>query len=140
MNKHLPDNPSRGFYQPLHRPPPSLSLYSCPSIIFCGRPESYHHHARDSGLTIPVPALLVLSFLGAPPLAPSCALRSRKWAQRSDKDSLSFVEVGSEKISALSEGELGVRWKGDAGRRRLLPEVPGRARPACSRCSSVQLR
>lgn len=32
---------------------------------------------------------------------------------------------------------LGVRWKGEVGSLRLLLEAPGRARPACSRCSSV---
>lgn len=84
--------------------------------------------------------LAVLPFLDAASPAPSCALRSRKFAHRSARDSLSLAEVGSEKTSVLRDGELGVRWKGDMGRRRLLVEVPGRASPACSRCSSVQLR
>src|SRR3569833_305139 len=69
----------------------------------------------------------------------SSTLRSRKLAHRSPSDSLPDVGVGSEKNSVLSDGVLGVRWKGDVGSRRLLlADVPGRARPACSRCSSVQ--
>ena len=84
-------------------------------------------------------ALLELPFLLGESPEPSWALRSRKLAHSSDNDSLSLEDDGSEKTSALSEGELGVRVKGDMGRRRLF-EAPGRARPACSRCSSVQLR
>lgn len=106
-----------------------LSPESTPYALDCGRPDPAS-----------VAALLMLPFRDGASPAPSCALRSRKPAHSSASDSLSLAEVGSEKRSALSEGELGVRWKGDAGRRRLLPEAPGRARPACSRCSSVQSR
>lgn len=88
----------------------------------------------------PVATLLALPFLDGPSLVPSCALRSRKPAQSSAKDSLSLADEGSENMSALSDGELGVRWKGERGRRKELLEPPGRASPACSRCSSVQLR
>jgi hypothetical protein len=42
--------------------------------------------------------------------------------------------------SVLSEAVLGVRWKGESGSLREPAEVPGRARPACSRCSSDQFR
>lgn len=69
---------------------------------------------------------------------PSSALRSRKPVQRSANDSL--FEGESVKNSADRDGVLGVRWKGDMGNRRLLFEAPGLARPACSFCSSVQLR
>lgn len=88
----------------------------------------------------PVATLETLSFRFVPSLDASSTLLSRKPAQRSASDSLVDVGVGSEKNSALSDGVLGVRWKGDAGSRRLLVDVPGRARPACSLCSSVQLR
>jgi len=45
--------------------------------------------------------------------------------------------MGSE--MELREGVEGVRRKGDMGRRRLeeLDAAPGRARPACSRCSGL---
>ena len=36
-----------------------------------------------------------------------------------------------------SEGVLGVRCQGDTGVRRFGFEAPGRARPACSRCSAT---
>lgn len=82
--------------------------------------------------------LLTLPLLLPAAELPSSALRSRKPVQSSARDS--FVAGDSVKYSLDSEGVLGVRWKGDAGRRRELLEVPGRARPACSFCSSVQLR
>jgi hypothetical protein len=69
---------------------------------------------------------------------PSSALRSSNPVHRSASDSL--VAGGSLKNSVDSEGVLGVRWNGDAGKRKLLLDVPGLARPACSFCSSVQLR
>jgi len=45
----------------------------------------------------------------------------------------------SVKNSVDNEGVLGVRWNGDMGKRKLLFDAPGLARPACSFCSSVQL-
>jgi hypothetical protein len=81
--------------------------------------------------------LLTLPLL-LPAVEPSSALRSRNPVHRSASDSL--VAGGSLKNSVDSEGVLGVRWNGDMGKRRLLLDVPGRARPACSFCSSVQLR
>lgn len=89
--------------------------------------------------------LEALPFLECDPMIsdvrPSSALRSRNPAQRSARDSLpDDVDGASEKNSVLSEGVLGVRWKGEAGRRSVLCEAPGRARPACSFCSSVQAR
>jgi hypothetical protein len=80
-------------------------------------------------------AELTLSLL-LPDLDPSSALLSRKPVQRSASDSL--LGGGSVKNSEDKEGVLGVRWKGDTGRRRLIFEAPGLARPACSFCSSVQ--
>lgn len=71
---------------------------------------------------------------------PSSTLRSKKPAQRSAKDSFPDEGAFSEKNSVLRDGVLGVRWKGETGRRRVLFEAPGRARPACSFCSSVQAR
>lgn len=93
-----------------------------------------------SGLVAPVATLDALPFLDPSCVLPSSALRSRKLAHRSANDSLLAEEgVGSEKKSVLRDGVLGVLWKGEVGRRRLLLEAPGLARPACSRCSSVQL-
>lgn len=113
---------------------------------FCN--EKTTPYALDSGLPVTVVlvvVLLTLAFrdpvsLEGPSPAPSCALLSKKFAHRSARDSLSLADVGSEKMSLLRDGELGVLWKGDVGSRKLPPEPPGRARPACSRCSSVQLR
>lgn len=91
-----------------------------------------------------VPMLDTLPFLESKPITsdvrPSSALRSRKPAQRSARDSLPDADGASEKKSVLKDGVLGVRWKGDAGRRRVLCDAPGRARPACSFCSSVHAR
>ena len=39
--------------------------------------------------------------------------------------------------SVDSDGVLGVRCQGDMGVRRFGLDAPGRARPACSRCSVV---
>lgn len=92
-------------------------------------------------LSGPVAALEPLPFLDPSPGLPSSALRSRKLAHRSDRDSLlADVGVGSEKNSVFKEGVLGVLWNGECGRRRVLLEAPGLARPACSRCSSVQFK
>lgn len=86
-----------------------------------------------------------LPFLESGPIIsdvlPSSALRSRNPAHRSARDSFPDVDGGaSEKNSVLRDGVLGVRWKGEAGRRSVLCDAPGRARPACSFCSSVQAR
>jgi hypothetical protein len=69
---------------------------------------------------------------------PSAASRSRKSCHSSASDSLLLellaINIGSD--IEFNEGVLGVRRKGDMGIRREEPEdVPGRARPACSRCS-----
>lgn len=105
------------------------------------------YHGPDSGLATAVPVVVLLTLalrdpesFENPSPAPSCALLSKKFAHNSARDSLSLADVGSEKTSALSEGELGVLWKGDVGSRKLPTEPPGRARPACSRCSSVQFK
>lgn len=123
-------------------PPPRLGItnHSLP----LQQPSSSHsppYAPLVSGLVL---TLLILSFLDDG--APSSTLRSRNPAHRSASDSLvaappaDDAEAASAKNSVLSAGELGVRWNGEAGRRRVLLRVPGRARPACSRCSSVQLR
>lgn len=68
--------------------------------------------------------LETLPFLESGPMIsdvlPSSALRSRNPAQRSASDSLPDVDEVSEKNSVLKEGVLGVRWKGEAGRRSVL--------------------
>jgi hypothetical protein len=99
-----------------------------------------HFQPLVSGRVTPVAALETLSFLEAASPEPSSALRSRKPAHRSANDSFAEVGVGSEKNSVFRDGVLGVLWNGDAGKRRLPAEAPGRARPACSRCSSVQFK
>ena len=68
-------------------------------------------------------------------LAPCCASCSRNPDQSSARDSLLVVLVYS---SLLSDGLLGVRWKGEMGMRRLVLEAPGRDSPACSRWSAGQ--
>jgi hypothetical protein len=95
-----------------------------------------------SGLVVPVAVLDMLPFLDPmpPPIEASSTLRSKKPAHRSARDSLPEVGTGSEKKSVFRDGVLGVLWKGEVGRRSVLLEVPGRARPACSRCSSVQFK
>ena len=75
------------------------------------------------------------------PLAslPSAASRSKKSCHSSARDSLLLellaINIGS--VAELSEGVEGVRRKGESGMRRPfeLEAVPGRASPACSRCS-----
>lgn len=62
-----------------------------------------------------------------------CASCSRKFDHSSARDSLRLEFSG--KNSECMVGVLGVLWKGDIGARRRLFEPPGRARPACSRCS-----
>ena len=58
----------------------------------------------------PVAMLLTLSFRDGGSPTPSCALRSRKLAHSSARDSLSLDDEGSEKMSVLRDGELGVRF------------------------------
>lgn len=96
-------------------------------------------------------ALVLLSLLGGgdaalpllEPSFPSADSRSRKSCHSSASDSLLLellaMSIGSE--AELSEGVEGVRRKGDSGMRRLeaVDAVPGRARPACSRCSAYLL-
>lgn len=91
-------------------------------------------------MVMPVPALEKLSVLGFGPSDPSSTLLSRKPAHKSASDSFPDVGVFSEKNSVLKDGVLGVLWKGDDGSRSVLFDAPGLASPACSFCSSVQLR
>ncbi len=64
----------------------------------------------------------------------TCASCSRKFDHSSARDSFRLVRSVNNSVEV--DGVLGVRWNGDKGARRvLLPEVPGRASPACSRCS-----
>ena len=81
--------------------------------------------------------LLTLPLL-LPAVEPSSALLSRNPVHSSANDSLFAGD--SVKNSVDNEGVLGVRWNGDMGKRKLLFDAPGLARPACSFCSSVQLR
>lgn len=66
-------------------------------------------------------------------LIPSCASCSKKSDQSSARDS--FLVPPSGKKSVDKAGVLGVLCHGDKGTRRLGFDAPGRARPACSRCS-----
>lgn len=87
--------------------------------------------ARDGRL----PTVAVLPLL----LLPTSASCSRKLLHSSASDSLllllSFIIGWSE----FREGVLGVRRKGDIGIRRLPVMPPGLDRPACSRCSVVEI-
>lgn len=67
--------------------------------------------------------------------APSCASCSRKSDHSSAKDSFRLLLSGKKSVD--SDGVLGVRCHGEIGTRRLGFEAPGRARPACSRCSAT---
>lgn len=68
------------------------------------------NHAFET--VCPATVLLMLSLRDAPAapsvVVPSWALLSRKLAQSSAMDSLSLAWMGSEKTSALKDGELGV--------------------------------
>lgn len=83
------------------------------------------------GLLMPatLPALLLVP--------PSCASRSKNSDQSSASDSLLPPALSGMK-SEDNVGVLGVRRKGDSGTRKAEFEAPGRARPACSRCSVIQ--
>jgi hypothetical protein len=85
--------------------------------------------------------LTVLPLLDASPF-PSAASRSKKSCHNSARDSLLLellaMSMGSA-AAALSDAVDGVRLNGDdSGMRRPveLDDVPGRARPACSFCST----
>jgi hypothetical protein len=67
-------------------------------------------------------------------LAPSDASLSRKSDHRPANDS--FRPLPS-KVSAISDGVLGVRCHGDIGVLRFGFDAPGLASPACSRCSAI---
>ena len=67
-------------------------------------------------------------------LIPSCASCSKKSDHSSARDS--FLVPPSGKNSVDNAGVLGVRCHGDTGTLRFGLEAPGRARPACSRCSA----
>ena len=68
-------------------------------------------------------------------LIPSWASCSRKSDQSSARDS--FLVPPSGKKSVDNAGVLGVRCHGDIGTLRFGFEAPGRASPACSRCSAI---
>lgn len=76
------------------------------------------------------------------PSFPSAASRSRKSCHSSASDSLLLellaINIGS--LALLSEGVEGVRRNGEEGMRSpKVDAAPGRARPACSRCSRVRV-
>lgn len=99
---------------------------------------SFKHFVPYFGTTLLTLALL-LPPAALPAALPSSACLSKNPVHSSAKLSLG-VPCRSGKNSALRLGVLGVRWKGLCGRRSEEPAVPGRARPACSFCSSVQER
>ena len=69
------------------------------------------------------------------PLPLFCASVSKKSVHVPASESP--LDLGSEvRNSVESEGVLGVRCQGDIGVRRLGFDAPGRASPACSRCST----
>ena len=87
----------------------------------------------------PTPPTLVggVAWLSLLEFAPSCAASfSRKFDHSSARDSLLLPLFVALRWSMFREGVEGVRRKGESGIRRELFEAPGRARPACSRCST----
>jgi hypothetical protein len=103
-------------------PDSSFSIYLSP------KPSTLPPRSLRGGGGLAALPLLELSL-------PSAASRSRNSCHISAKDSL-LLELEAANIGSESDGVEGVRRKGDEGRRRLdMPDAPGRARPACSRCS-----
>jgi hypothetical protein len=149
---HPDDNMMRHHGSPTDRPIWNAKMQK---ILFSRQPafDLHYHNATRNGVSYTWnyhPLELsppLVSGLGAelltlplllPALEPSSALLSRNPVHRSASDSL--FDSDSVKNSVDNEGVLGVRWNGDTGKRKLLFEAPGLARPACSFCSSVQLR
>lgn len=65
----------------------------------------------------------------------------KKFVQSSPSEGwLAPVGTGSEKMAACRAGVLGVRPKGEAGKRRVLADAPGLARPTFSLTSSFHSR
>jgi hypothetical protein len=110
---------------------PSLSWPSVRSCIYFSAP--------------PNAPLLTGGLLGVPglPLSfPSAASLSRKSCHNSASDSLllELLAMSMGSLALLSDAVEGVRRKPDMlGRRRPVDAAPGRARPACSRCSEEVL-
>ena len=71
-------------------------------------------------------------------VAPSCASCSRKSDHSPASDSFLLLP-SSGKNSVDKAGVLGVLCHGDTGALRLGLDAPGRARPACSRCSKIRV-
>lgn len=130
------------------RPRPSFAPNHAPNAkmvslsVYC-TPISLAHRLYTTSHCPPPLSLLGGGLVALPllePSFPSAASLSKKSCHSSAKDSLLLellaINIGS--LTLLSEGVEGVRRKGEMGMRR--PEVdaaPGRARPACSRCSVV---
>lgn len=103
------------------------------------------NHIYFSMIPRPLPVSLRgggdVAILPLPRRDSSPASRSRKSDQSSASDSLLLellaISIGSFML-LLREGVEGVRRKGDIGMRKLLFDAPGRARPACSRCSALR--
>ena len=66
---------------------------------------------------------------------PSWASCSKKSDHNSASDSFRVPPSGKKSVD--SAGVLGVRCQGEIGILRFGFEAPGRARPACSRCSML---
>ena len=71
-------------------------------------------------------------------LAPSCVSCSRKSDHIPASDSFLLLPSSGKK-SVDKAGVLGVLCHGDTGALRLGLDAPGRARPACSRCSEMRV-
>jgi len=84
-------------------------------------------------------AILPLRNLASPL---SCASRSKNSDHNSASDSLlDTPPVGLVRPkSEFNAGVLGVRRNGEIGTLNVPLDVPGRARPACSRCSNVEIQ
>ena len=107
---------------------------------------SHNHSAHlrfpyHTCLPLPSPNLSLLEILvDRLDFAPSCASCSRKSDHSAANDSFDSLRLGLSVAKSVDrDGVLGVRCQGDIGVLRFGLEAPGRARPACSRCSRKQV-
>lgn len=109
----------------------SSAIESCQSER-CFLPHPPTPFKPSPGLFLPFVGLVTALSLRL--LPPASASLARKSDHSSASDSL-LAPPGVSGKSAERDGVLGVRLKGDMGMRRDAFEAPGRAKPACSRCS-----